>query len=108
VLEVVKGISISWANFNHETNTNQQGKWPSKLDTLITKKASLLGTDVIQLKKELKVVDIVKVEKDVKSKSELKPTSVGKVEEISPWIQKKKMEVADLLYVVGMKWRLLD
>jgi hypothetical protein len=40
------------------------------------------------------------VENDVKSKSELSPTSVGKVGEITPWIQEKKMEVVDLLYVV--------
>jgi len=49
-------------------------------------KASLLGTNVVQVIKELKVVDIVKGEKDVKSKSELKPTSVGKVKKINPWI----------------------
>jgi hypothetical protein len=50
------------------------------------KKKSLLGTNVVQVKKELRMVDIVKVEKDVKSKSELGPTSVGKVKKISPWI----------------------
>jgi hypothetical protein len=64
--KVVKGILFSWASFGHETNTNQQRKWQSKLDILIAKKASLLGTNVVQVKKELKVVDIVKVEKDVK------------------------------------------
>jgi hypothetical protein len=26
VVKVVKGISVSWANFGHETNINQQGK----------------------------------------------------------------------------------
>jgi hypothetical protein len=45
-----------------------------------------LGIDVVQVTKELKVVDIVKGEKDDKSKSELKPTSVGKVKKINPWI----------------------
>jgi hypothetical protein len=43
VAKVVKGISVSWTNFGHETNTNQQGKWQSKLDIFITKKASLLA-----------------------------------------------------------------
>jgi hypothetical protein len=56
---------------------------------LITKNASLLGTDVVEVKKELKVVNIVKLEKDVKSKSELRPTSFGKVAKTSPWIPKK-------------------
>ncbi len=86
VVKVVKGISYSWASFGHEANTNQRGKWQSKLDTLNANKASLLGTDVVQVTKELKVVDIVKGEKDVKSKSEIKPISVGKVKEINPWI----------------------
>ncbi len=35
------------------------------------------------------MVDIVKVEKDVKLESELKPISIGKVGEISPCIHKK-------------------
>jgi hypothetical protein len=31
----------------------------------------------------------------------LRPTCVGKVGKISPWIQKKKIEVANMLHVVG-------
>jgi hypothetical protein len=27
VVEVVKGKTISWASFGHETNSNRQGKW---------------------------------------------------------------------------------
>jgi hypothetical protein len=52
--KVVKKIPISWANFGHETNTNQQGKWQSKLDTLIANKALILGMDVVEVKRELK------------------------------------------------------
>lgn len=70
------------------------------MDTLITKKALLLGTDVGDVK-ELKVVEIVKVEKGVKAKSELGLASIDKVREISPWIRKKKSEMAKLLYFVG-------
>jgi hypothetical protein len=88
VVEVVKGKVVSWANFGHETNTNWQGKWQPKLDTLITKKALLLGMDVGDVKKELKVVEIVKVEKGVKVESELELASTSKVGDISPWIQK--------------------
>jgi hypothetical protein len=47
VAKVVQGMSINWANFGHETNINQGRKWQSKLDTLIAKKASLLGTYVV-------------------------------------------------------------
>jgi hypothetical protein len=68
---------------------------------LITKKALLLDMDVGDVKKELKVVEIVKVEKGVKAENELELASIGKVGEISPWIHKKKSEVAKLLYVVG-------
>jgi hypothetical protein len=78
------------------------------LDTSTIKKASLLGTNVVQVKKELKVVDIVKVEKDVKSKSELRPTSVGKVKKINPWIQKNNWKWLTCCMLLGMKWKLLD
>jgi hypothetical protein len=88
VAEMVKGILVNWANFGHETNTNQQGKWQSKLDTLIANEALVFGLNMWEVKKELKVLDIVKVEKGVKVESEpLKPTSIGKVGEINPWIQ---------------------
>lgn len=55
---------------------------------LIAKKASILGKDVVEVKKELKVVDnIVKMEKVVKAENESKqPASISKVREISPWI----------------------
>jgi hypothetical protein len=49
--KLVKGILISWANFSHESNTNQWGKWHSKLDILNAKKASLLGSYVLQVKR---------------------------------------------------------
>ncbi len=51
-------------------------------------KKILVGKDVVEVKKELKVVDnIVKMEKVVKAKNELKqPASINKVGEISPWI----------------------
>jgi hypothetical protein len=68
---------------------------------LITKKALLLDMYVGDVKKELKVVEIVKVEKGVKAENELELASIGKVGEISPWIHKKKSEMAKLLYVVG-------
>jgi len=69
VAKVVKGISVNWTNFGDETNTNQQGKCQSKLDILITNKASLLGLNMSmwEVKKELVVIDIVKVEKGVKT-----------------------------------------
>jgi hypothetical protein len=47
------------------------------------------------------VVDVVKLEKDLKAKSEpLLLPNVGKVGEIGLWIQKKN-ELANLLYVIG-------
>jgi len=53
---------------------------------LIAKKASILGKDMVEVKKELKVVDnIVKTEKVVKAKNELKElVSISKVGEIKP------------------------
>ncbi len=53
---------------------------------LIAKKASILGKDMVEVKKELKVVDnIVKTEKVVKAKNELKQlVSISKVGEIKP------------------------
>jgi hypothetical protein len=67
VAKVVKGISVSWANFGHEIN--QQRKWQSKLNILIAKKASLLGLNMCmwEVKMKQKVIDIVKVEKGVKT-----------------------------------------
>jgi hypothetical protein len=58
---------------------------------LIAKKASILGKDMVEVKKELKVVDnIVKTEKVVKAKNELKQlVNISKVGEINPWILKK-------------------
>ncbi len=48
---VMKGISVNRASFGHETyNTNQWGKWKSKLDIFIAKKTSLLGTNVVEVK----------------------------------------------------------
>jgi len=44
---------------------------------LITKKALLLDMDVGDVKKELKVVEIVKVEKGVKAENELELASIG-------------------------------
>jgi hypothetical protein len=69
VAKVVKGILVSWANFGHETKINQQGKWQSKLNILIAKKASLLGLNMCmwEVKTKLNVIDIVKVEKGVKT-----------------------------------------
>jgi hypothetical protein len=55
---------------------------------LITKKASP-KMDVVEVNKELKVIDNVKAEKGIKEKNEPLPRSIGKVGEISPWIQKK-------------------
>ncbi len=45
------------------------------------------------MKKDLKLVDIVKLEKGVKAKIEVLP--LDKVTKISPWMMKKN-EVADL------------
>jgi hypothetical protein len=58
---------------------------------LIAKKASILGKDMVEVKKELKVVDnIVKTDKVVKAKNELKQlVNISKVGEINPWILKK-------------------
>jgi hypothetical protein len=89
MVEMVKKVVVNCANFGHETNTNHKGKWESKLDTLITKKASP-KMDVVEVNKELKVIDNVKAEKGIKEKNEPLPRSIGKVGEISPWIQKKK------------------
>ncbi|CAK9189580.1 unnamed protein product [Sphagnum troendelagicum] len=98
--KVVKKIPISWPNFGHETNTNQQGKWQSQLDTLIAKKASILGMDVVEVYRELKVHGIVKVEKGIKAECEPTPIGFGKVGEINPWIEKKN-EVVELVQVAN-------
>jgi hypothetical protein len=58
VVEVVKKILVNWASFGHETSTNQHEKWQSKLDTLIVRKASILGMDVVEVKRELKVMTL--------------------------------------------------
>ncbi len=47
------------------------------------------------------MINNVKVEKDIKAKNESLPMSIGKVGEISLWMQKKNTEVAKLLCVVG-------
>ncbi len=51
VTKVVKGILVSWSSFGHETNINQQGKWQS-IGYFDYKKASLLGTYMVEVKKE--------------------------------------------------------
>ncbi len=58
VVDVVKGMAISWASFGRETNTNQRGKWHSRVDTLVTKKAMMLCQTVIQVKKDVKLVTL--------------------------------------------------
>ncbi len=42
VVDVVKGMVVSWASFGHETNPNQRGKWQLWVDTLVAKKVMML------------------------------------------------------------------
>lgn len=100
VIDVVKGMVVSWASFGYETNTNQRGKWQSWVDTLVAKKAMMLCQTIPQVKKDLKLVDIVKLEKGVKAKIEV--LALDKVTKISLWTMKKN-EVANLLNVVGFE-----
>ncbi len=100
VVDVVKGMVVSWANFGYETNTNQRGKWQSWVDTLVANKAMMLCQTIPQVKKDLKLVDIVKLEKGVKAKIEV--LALDKVTKISLWTMKKN-EVANLLSVVGFE-----
>jgi len=51
VTKVVKGILVSWVSFGHEININQQGKWQS-IGYFDCKKASLLGTYTVEVKKD--------------------------------------------------------
>jgi hypothetical protein len=77
------------------------GEIEIKVGYFYCKKASLLGTNVVEVKRDLKVFDIVKTYKCIKVESELVFASIGNVGEINPWIQKKRNEVVDLVYVVG-------
>ncbi len=45
--------------------------------------------------------DNVKIDKCIEVESELIFASIGNVGEINPWIQEKRNEVVDLVYVVG-------
>ncbi len=49
------------------------------MDILIAKKTSILGMDVVEISRELKVHDIVKVEKGIKVENEPMLVSFGKV-----------------------------
>jgi len=49
------------------------------LDILIAKKISILGMDVVEVNREFKAHDIVKVEKGIKVESEPTLVSFGKV-----------------------------
>jgi hypothetical protein len=75
------------------------------LDILIVKKASILGMDVVEVNKELKIHDIVKVEKGIKEESEPTLVSFGKAGEISPWIE-KQMKLLSWCMLLQMSWRL--
>jgi hypothetical protein len=72
------------------------------VDTLAAKKAMMLCQTIIQVKKDLKLVDIVKLEKGVKAKIEVLPL-LDKVTKINPWMMKKKNDMANLLSVVGFE-----
>ncbi len=75
------------------------------MDILIVKKASILGMDVVEVNRELKVHDIVKVEKGIKIESELTLVSFGKAGEINLWIE-KQMKLLSWCMLLQMSWRL--
>ncbi len=70
------------------------------MDILIAKKASILGMDVVEVNRELKVHDIVKVEKGIEVESEPTLVSFGKGRGGHP-LDRKTNEVVELVHVVA-------
>lgn len=64
-----------------------------------------MGMDVVEVNRELKVHDIVKVEKGIKIESELTLVSFGKAGEINLWIE-KQMKLLSWCMLLQMSWRL--
>jgi hypothetical protein len=62
----MKGKKVSWAEFNHEIDTNQRSKWLSWMEKCIERKVNLLGKTIAQVKIELGVEHVMKEEKKVK------------------------------------------
>lgn len=102
VVEIVKGQKVSWVGFGHEINTNQQSKWLSWIEKCIEKKENLVGKTIAQVKTKLGMEDVMKGEKKVKRKFDLGSSgwNVGKV---SHSIDKNKIEVVDLMNIVGLE-----
>jgi len=102
VVEIVKGKKVSWSRFNNETNTNQRSTWLSWMEKCIEKKVVLLGKTITKVKLEEGVKDLMKGERKMKRKFE-SGVGVGKVGEINPSFESNKLELGELMNIVGLE-----
>ncbi len=93
---------MSWVGFTHETNANQRSKWSSWMEKCVEKKVALLGKIVLKMKIKDDIVGLMKEEKKGKQEVLERPPVVI-MGEISPWLEKRKIEKIELMSIVGME-----